>query len=663
MEHEFVIENGVLTKYNGPGGEVVIPEGVTKIGKTAFEGCKGLTGVTIPTGVTEIGVAAFFGCTGLTSVTIPAGVTEIGQSAFYGCTGLTSVTIPESVTKIGVTAFKGCMGLTGVTIPESVTGIGGHAFSGCTGLISVTISESVTEIGEGIFSGCTGLRHIEIAPENMQFSIKNGLMISEREHCVIFGMGSLISVTIPESVTRIGGHAFSGCTGLISVTIPESVTEIGWYAFEGCTGLTSVTILGKPEIERGVLPDSVVSIVAEQLRMSDYPTPPYKRAAVRGFTLRYGSGEALPEDYRSDCLKYIKGQKKKLYPEALADPALLHVMLAEQIIPKGDLHDLMEQAVTRNKPEVTAMLLDYQDKLLKPEERKKLEEKKMQREMDFMLAGSLTVTEAKKSWKYEKDEAGNLTILGYKGKETEVVVPAIIGKDRVTAIGDYAFSPRAFRLTETQREQRRQIRSITLPETITEIGGAAFKECTGLTSVTIPEGVTEIGWGTFYGCKGLTSITIPNCVTWIGESTFEGCTGLTSITIPNRVTKIYREAFSGCTGLTSIIIPNRVTKIGESAFSGCGLTSITIPSRVTKIGESVFASCGLTSITIPNRVTKIGGWAFSDCRDLTSVSIPAGVTEIGEFAFFNCPHLTIHAPAGSYAEQYAREHNIRFEAE
>ena len=81
---DFVIEGGVLKQYNGPGGDVVIPEGVTAIGYSAFSNRTGLTSVTIPDSVKEIGHFAFSNCTGLTSVTIPDGVKEIGGSAFKG---------------------------------------------------------------------------------------------------------------------------------------------------------------------------------------------------------------------------------------------------------------------------------------------------------------------------------------------------------------------------------------------------------------------------------------------------------------------------------------------------------------------------------------------------------------------------------------------------
>ena len=104
----FVIENGVLVKYTGPGGDdVVIPRGVTDIGYNAFRRCKRLISVTIPDGVTSIGGAAFCYCTSLTSVTIPNSVTTIGEDAFRGCSNLSSVTIPSGVS-IGRNAFLGC---------------------------------------------------------------------------------------------------------------------------------------------------------------------------------------------------------------------------------------------------------------------------------------------------------------------------------------------------------------------------------------------------------------------------------------------------------------------------------------------------------------------------------------------------------------------------
>ena len=89
--------------------QVIIDDGVTTIGYSAFYRCSSLTSVTIPISVTEIGVGAFSGCSSLTSVTIPNSVTEIGVGAFSYCSSLTSVTIPSSVTTIWHSAFYGCI--------------------------------------------------------------------------------------------------------------------------------------------------------------------------------------------------------------------------------------------------------------------------------------------------------------------------------------------------------------------------------------------------------------------------------------------------------------------------------------------------------------------------------------------------------------------------
>ena len=236
--NDFIIKDGVLEKYKGAGGAVVIPDSVTSIGNSAFWECTSLTSVTIPNSVTSIERGAFCGCTGLTSVTIPNSVTCIEMDAFSFCTGLTNVTIPNSVILIRDRAFKDCTSLTNITIPTSVTSIGQYAFADCISLTSVTIPNSVTSIGNWAFVSCTGLTSVTI-PDSVTSIGDNAFW-----ECT-----SLTSVTIPNSVTSIGDNVFYGCTGLTSVTIPSSVTSIGPGAFLNCTGLTSVTI-----------PNSVTSI-------------------------------------------------------------------------------------------------------------------------------------------------------------------------------------------------------------------------------------------------------------------------------------------------------------------------------------------------------------------------------------------------------------------
>ena len=216
---------------------VTIPNSVTSIGGYAFEGCSGLTSVhisdleawcnitftdsfsnplyfahhlylngdevkdlVIPNSVTSIGSSAFEGCSSLTSVTIPNSVKTIGQHAFRYCSGLTSIAIPNSVETLMQGAFSRCTGLTSISFGNSLQIIGAYAFDYSESLVSVTIPNSVTSIGEGAFDRC----------------------------------GRLVSVTIPNSVTEIGHYAFRYCSSLASVTIPNSVTSIGNDAFNGC---------------------------------------------------------------------------------------------------------------------------------------------------------------------------------------------------------------------------------------------------------------------------------------------------------------------------------------------------------------------------------------------------------------------------------------------
>ena len=154
---------------------------------------------------------------------------------------------------------------------------------------------------------------------------------------------------------------------------------------------------------------------------------------------------------------------------------------------------------------------------------------------------------------------------------------------------------------------------------VTSIGEYTFWHC-DITSVTIPNSVTNIGDFAFDMCNRMTSLTIPNSVTSIGIYAFERCSRLTSVTIGNSVTSIGDHAFYYCTRMTSVSIGNSVTSIGDCAFDECSrLTSVTIGNSVTSIGICAFKDCsGLTSVTIPNSVTSIGDYAF-DCENLTTV--------------------------------------------
>ena len=292
---------------------------------------------------------------------------------------------------------------------------------------------------------------------------------------------------------------------------------------------------------------------------------------------------------------------------------------------------------------------------------------------------------------YELNDEGKITLKEYDASNnpTSVTIPNTIRNNgtyiAVTEIGDYCFlrcsSLTTIRFMEGSYVKRigtgafseTGITSMTLPESVTEIGAQAFRRCSSLASVTIPGSVTsmgnnvftdcnnivtagpigtgssiEFGWTSvipdyaFNDCESLLSATIPNGITKIGYKAFAFCYNLASVTIPASVTNIDDNSFQYCSSLTGISLPTGLTNIGWEAFSYCSsLTSIVIPEGVTSIGGQTFSYCDhLKNITIPNGVTDIGSSAFSGCSSLETAAIPASVTYISNNAFSNCSSLT-----------------------
>ena len=203
--------------------------------------------------------------------------------------------------------------------------------------------------------------------------------------------------------------------------------------------------------------------------------------------------------------------------------------------------------------------------------------------------------------------------------------------DSVTSIGGYAFNSTGIYNDESNWENDVLYIGNYLIEAKDTISG----------EYVIKSGTKCIATGAFTSCDSLTSITIPGSVTSIGGSMFRGCNSLTSVIIGDGVTRIDNDAFRDCSSLTSVTIPDSVTSIVYSAFAYCSsLTSITIPDSVTRIGSGAFEGCSsLTSITIPDSVTSIGYDAFNGCTSLTSVTIPDSVTSIEFNAFYGCDRL------------------------
>ena len=189
--------------------------------------------------------------------------------------------------------------------------------------------------------------------------------------------------------------------------------------------------------------------------------------------------------------------------------------------------------------------------------------------------------------------------------------------------------------------------SVTLPESLTDLGNSTFEYCSNLTTINLPGKLTNIGQEVFSYCSSLSSINLPEGITSIGQEAFSKCTSLSEITWPTNITRIEAGTFSGCNNLTSFDFSN-ITSIGNSAFSGCGFKTIVIPENVTDIGNYVFSGCeNLRSAKLPSNIEKISNGVFNNCKRFSEFEIPASVKEIGDSTFAGCNALTeITLPEG-----------------
>ncbi len=561
-------------------GAVVIPSQlggypVTTIGAGAFYGYS-FTYVTVPSSVTEISEFAFGCCEEMTGITIPSSVTSIGERAFFSCLSLTSIVIPDSVKVLGGHSFSACISLKNVTIPASVTTIGDYAFNGCAGLTGINIPASVTAIGNGAFYDCTGLKSIDL-PSSVT-------SIGER---AFNGCTGLTSINIPSSVTSIGEWAFNGCTGLTSINIPASVTSIGYDAFDGCAGLTVITV------------DKNNTVYASGGNcLTEKSSGTLIRGCETSVIPQDGSVTAIGDYAFNGCT----GLTSIDIPEGVTDLKWGAfegcVNLTRITVPKSMIY--IDDSTFKDCGKLTIYGVEGSYSQTYAEEN------------GIPFVGRPALIEDPK-WQYEIS-GGEATLVGAENPVlSDVVIPALIDGYPVTAIRSSAI--------------------------------AVFKE---VSSITIPASVTEIELYTFDSCFALTSITVDS-----NNPVYESSGNC----LINKSTKTL------IVGLGASVIPadGSVTSIGSRAFGWrTGLTSINIPSTVTEIGEYAFSGTDLTSVTISKGVTAIGFCAFAGCTGLTLINIPESVTSIDSFTFKNCENLTICGVKGSYAETYAKENGIPF---
>lgn len=679
---DHIIRDGILLKYTGLGGDVVIPDGVTEIGEKVFKENNTLKSVSFPESLQIIGSEAFANCNGLTSVTIQSSVKEIRFCAFDWCKNLKDVYIRDleawcridfggvyancgNPLSAGAHLHVNGKALTELVIPEGMENVGNYTFFRCAGLESVVIPKGVTSIGKYAFFECADLKSISL-PEGLT-SIADGAFLRCKK---------LREVKIPKTVTSIGDRAFMDCRKLAEIILPEGIETLGEQTFGDC-GKLSISLpstLKRPKADMfgrlwskapfsnstciirvgkwsALLSKMMDGCEIEEIVTTNYAQIPgeillpvaVKMTAKKGWDPASETGKAL--------LAALSKNAGKLGSLAVTNPAWLQLLCDNKLIKAKDLDGYLDEAEKQENTEIKAMLLNYQNELGSTEVEKARTKKEKEKEactealvertaardpsmgieaMTFVITGQLMAWP--KVWSSREEVEAYLARYGAKlgaslTKETDYLVTNDAGSGSVK--NEKAGKLGVEVITEEEFNQmvgRRFIdaETIHVPTWVKTIETAAF---------SFPD------WESWKknGYKNLKAVELPEGLSFIGEKAFAGAEKLEKIDIPGSVTNIERYAFAACSGLSELTLPKSLHSIGARAFDGCS---------------------SLKKIVVPEGVTAIGIGAFGNCANMEEIDLPTSVEQIELMAFDGCPKLTIHAQAGSYAASYARRNGL-----
>ena len=524
---------------------ISIPNGVTAIGICAFQNCKGLTDIIIPDSVKTIGNAVFSGCTGLKSATLPKTLQTIPSSLFSSCKSITSVTIPETVTAIGSSSFEDCSSLWSIVIPDNVTAIGRSAFSNCIGLTAVTLGRSVNTIESNAFTNChkliavTNLSNLTLRAGdsvngNVSYYAKlisaaNSPIVNKDDylfvtydnvHYLMGYIGNSKNITLPQgyegSEYEIYTYAFRNRNDITSAIVPTTVKKIGYAAF-ACTSLTHITI---------------PFVGAE------------RNAETASATTLFGY--IFGEEALTGTLETRQEFSDNVYKTYWIPASLVSVAVTGGDILRGafqNCQSIVSVTIGRDVTSIAYRAFNACPKLVEIINLSSLKIKAGSSDYGAIAANAKLVhSEGTKI----ANENGYLFytfndinyLVGYVGTDKELILPQSY-KNADYKIDDYAFYMRAdlksitmiSGITAIGTSAFRNCLSlsrITLSNGMTSIAAGAFYGCSALKSITIPDGVTAIGGSAFWGCN-LKSVTLPKSLTKIDDNAFRESTQLKDI--------------------------------------------------------------------------------------------------------------------------------------
>lgn len=642
--------------------EVVIPEGVEKIGPYAFANLTKLRKIQLPSTLTSIDYGAFYGCNMLTSVVGLENVKFVNQNAFAGCalSGelsfnsavaiadyafygnplITSVKLSHNTQSVGAYAFANNTALEKLTIGSESIKLGQYAFSGCQKLKSVSVNSAV--IPAGAFNECSALSSVELGRDVAvigeyafrktavtSFTVAAGnktfAAVTDKPYLlnadgtkIMLAAPSITTLTVDDAkITSIAAGAFSGNANLTSVKIP-SVTKVESYAFAECTKLSSVDFGTLSEIGGYAFCNTAITEVPEN-NASVIGSYAFASTYVKEVTVK--NGTVIGEGAFDDC-------------QALSSVTI------------GDDVTIGRYAFryNSNRREFTSSYYTTPDgNIFYYIYKSPIKSLTIGKNADIGYAAFWFASELKSVTLGEGAKIGDYAFYTAASLES-------IDLSKAVSIGNYAFSGDILYeyldqdLTTNAldsegnylyRYYAPKITSIDL-SSAESIGTDAFAYCRELVGVTLSNAITKIPEGAFRYCDKLSSINLDK-ITDVGAYAFNR----TALTSANLVTaeKIGDFAFLENAALTSVSFSETINALGEGAFAYCNLlTTVNGLANVESIGDYSFAYTALTSADLTG-ATYLGTHAFmKEKKDSCDFTVKLGtlLTEIGDNPFVYC---------------------------